>query len=212
MKIHDISMPISSEMILYPGDPEVVVTPVSRISQGDDANVSILCMGSHTGTHVDPPRHFVDDGLAVDRIPLDAVVGRCLVCAIEDADVIGVEQLTKVAIPPDTKRILFKTRNSAFWNDPSFRSDFTYLDEDAARWLVDRGVRLVGIDYLSVDAFCSETHPAHMCLLQAGVVVAEGLDLRGVGVGTYNLVCLPLRIEGGDGGPARAILIEEDDA
>jgi arylformamidase len=206
--IHDITVAISSDMPVYPGDPEVRVMPVSRISEGAGANVSALMLGSHTGTHVDPPYHFIQDGAKLDEIPLDMLVGECWVCDMGQAACIGISELEVARIPAGTERILFKTPNSGFWSEREFRADFTYLDPEAAGHLVEQGIRLVGVDYLSVDKFRSGGHATHLRLLASGVVVVEGLDLRAVPQGMYTLVCLPLKVAGGDGGPARVILIE----
>jgi len=207
--IHDISAVISNDLPVYPGDPGIEIQAVSRISEGAGANVSLLKLGSHTGTHVDPPFHFLDDGPTVDHLPLDVMVGDCYVCSVEAPHAITARDLDSCGIPGGTPRVLFKTRNSQLWGEGGFRSDYVYLDPDAAGWLVDRGIRLVGVDYLSVERFRSGKHATHLRLLEAGVVVVEGLDLRAVMQGTYFLVCLPLRIREGDGGPARAILVEQ---
>ena len=207
MTIHDVSVKISPDMVVWPGDAGVEITPVSRISQGGSANISELRMGSHSGTHVDPPLHFIEGGTTVDQLPLDVLIGECVVCDVRDVPAIDIPVLEACAIPEGTERILFKTRNSAFWKENEFRTDFTYIDPDAARWLIDRGIRLVGIDYLSVEKYKTPGHPTHMALLSAGVVAIEGLDLSEVSGGRYTLICLPLRIEGGDGSPARAVLI-----
>lgn len=209
MRIYDVSVLIHNSMHAYPGDPPVEITPVSRIPEGAGANVSLLSMGSHTGTHVDPPYHFVNDGVTVDELPLDVLVGPCLVCDVGDAPVIGLGELEMAGIPSGVERILFKTRNSHLWAERGFRSDFTWLDPEAAGRLAEWGVRLVGIDYLSIDRFKSGAHATHRRLLEACIVVLEGLDLRGVPGGMYTLVCLPLKIAGGDGAPARAILISD---
>lgn len=214
--IYDLSIPISPDMPVYPGDPSAEVTPASRISQGAGANVSILRFGSHTGTHVDPPFHFIEGGATVDELPLDVLVGECLVHKVE-SPVIRIEDLE--GIPQGTERIIFKTGNSDLWRaagastpirrgKPGFQTDYTYLDPDAAEWLIKLGIRLVGIDYLSIEKLKSGTHPTHTRLLQAGVVIVEGLDCSGVPEGMYTLVCLPLKIKGGDGAPARAILMK----
>jgi len=210
MKIYDITVPISPEMPTYPGDPTVEVKPVSQISEGTGANVSVLSLGSHTGTHIDPPYHFVEWGLTVEQIPLDVLIGDCFVLDLGDVPVIGTSDLETARIPAGTKRLLFKTRNSFLWKDSSFRQDFTYLNVDAANWLVDQGVELVGIDYLSIDQFQSPTHSTHHRLLESGIIVVEGLDLGAVAQGIYTLVCLPLKITGGDGAPARTVLLSKD--
>jgi len=204
--IYDISIPIREGMVVWPGDTPVEITPTSRISEGAGSNVSVLRLSTHAGTHVDPPRHFVEGGGTVDRLPLDALIGECFVCEIADETAIRVEHLEAARIPDGIERILFRTRNSGLWREPEFRTDFTYLEPDAADWLVRRGMRLVGIDYLSVGEF-KHGHPTHVRLLEAGVVVLESLDLSEVAGGTYMLVCLPLRIADGDGSPARAVLV-----
>jgi arylformamidase len=209
MKIYDISVPISPRTPVYPGDPKVEIIPDSRISAGDITNVSTLRFGLHTGTHVDPPYHFLEDGLTVDRLPLDILMGECFVCDLGESPVIRISDLEATGIPDGTVRILFKTRNSDFWSEPGFRTDFTYLDTKAAGWLVERGIRLVGIDYLSIDSFESDTYSTHCKLLESGVTLIEGLDLRVVSGGMYTLICLPLKIAGGDGGPSRAVLVRD---
>ena len=207
MTIYDISVSISNNMPVYPGDQTVDITPLNCISEGADANVSMIKMGSHTGTHVDPPKHFIDSGLTVDKLPLDVLVGECMVCEIPESSVIGIAELEAANIPPGTERILFKTKNSNLWDKPGFQEDYAYLDPKAAEWLVKRGVRLIGIDYLSIEGFHTGSVDTHLRLLEAGIILIEGLDLQAVTVGIYTLVCLPLKIEGGDGAPARAILI-----
>lgn len=208
MKIYDISVAISPDMPVYGGDPAVEIVPASRISEGAGSNTSMLRFGSHTGTHVDPPYHFVESGIKVDELSLNTLVGECVVKYVEEVPVIAVHHLESAGIPEGTERIIFKTRNSEMWKDKEFHTEFTYLSPEGADWLVRRGIKLIGIDYLSVDKFKSSDHATHLKLLGAGVIALEGLDLRGVSEGTYTLVCLPLKIEDGDGGPARAILIE----
>ena len=209
MKIYDVTVPIRTGMTVYPGDPEVAVTPFHRISKGDGANVSVLSMGSHTGTHIDPPYHALEDGETVDALPLDVLMGECLVCEIPGVMSISPSDLEAAGIPHGTERVLFKTRNSELWQKPEFQTDFTYLEPDAADWLVRKGVKLVGVDYLSVEKFKSDGHNTHHRLLESEVVVIEGLDLVDVPAGNYRLVCLPLKIAEGDGAPARAVLISD---
>ncbi len=212
MRIYDVSVIISDEMPIYGDDPAVEIELISAIARGDGANVSLLKLGSHTGTHVDAPFHFVEGGMTIDRVPLDVLVGECYVCEIPPTSsgggAITVSDLESCGLPQGCRRILFKTSNSRLWEDNQFHTDFVYLDPDAATWLVDRGIQLVGVDYLSVDRFKSGTHPTHMRLLGSGAVAIEGLDLREVTRGTYFLVCLPLKIREGDAAPARVILIE----
>jgi arylformamidase len=209
MTIYDISVPIREGTVVWPGDTPVQITPTSKISEGAHSNVSVLRLSTHAGTHIDPPRHFIEGGGTVDRIPLDALIGACFVCEVEDETSIRVEHLEAAGVPNGTQRILFKTRNSELLREPEFRTDFTYIEPEAADWLVRRGMRLVGIDYLSVDKFKCGGHPTHLRLLESGVVVLESLDLSEVAGGTYTLICLPLRIVDGDGSPARAVLVKE---
>ncbi|MDE3088564.1 MAG: cyclase family protein [Chloroflexota bacterium] len=210
MKIHDISIPISSTMPTYPGDPAVTIEPVLQITRGDAANVSRLSFGDHSGTHLDPPVHFIPGGKTVDQIDLTVLYGPARV-----VDMTGVEKaitardLARVKLPKRAVRILFKTRNSGLWDRPGFQKDFVALAWDAAQWLVDHGVILVGIDYLSAELFDASEPKTHRILLGAGIVIVEGLNLTAITPGNYTLACLPLKIKNGDGGPARAILIEE---
>ena len=210
MRIYDVSVPISAATPVYPGDPGVELRQWAAIANGDAANVTLLHFGAHTATHVDAPAHFIEGAPKVDAMPLDALVGAARIVLIaDDVDAITASHLSSQSIEGAT-RVLFKTRNSAFWAETArgFRQDFTYLAPDAARVLASSGVRLVGIDYLSVEKFQSERHETHEILLVNGVVIVEGLDLREVGAGDYELICLPLKIAGGtgDGAPARTIL------
>ena len=205
-KIYDITTPIRNGMLTYPGDPGVNLRRVHIIGAGSSANLSEYCFGSHTGTHVDPPLHFYPEGGGVDTLPLDALIGRAVVISVP-GDEITAGFLEK-ELPEGAERVLFKTKNSGLLNDPVFHKDFAHLAADAATYLVGRGVRLVGIDYLSVEVFHSPDHAVHKTLLGAGVVIVEGLELSGVRPGEYRLTCLPLLVEGGDGAPARAILEE----
>lgn len=205
-KIHDISMGIHDGMLTYPGDPGCRIRRVNKIEEGASANISELCMGSHTGTHVDPPVHFIPDGGKADALPLDAMIGPAVVVQADGVD-IDREFLMGAGIQ-DATRVLFKTRNSGLGLIPPFREDFTHLTPDAAQYLVERGVKLVGIDYLSIERFKSKDHAVHRAFLRGGVVIVEGLDLSGVAPGLYELICLPLKVVGGDGAPARAVLVE----
>ena len=210
MRIIDISVPLSAGTPIYPGDPMIEIEQWAALERGDAANVSRLHFGAHTGTHVDAPSHFIEGAPRVWSLPLDVLVGEALVVEIADSvRAINAGHIDSLDLA-GTARVLFKTRNSAFWANTAegFRTDFTYLEPDGARHLVERGVRLVGIDYLSVEQFKSERFETHTILLSNGVVIVEGLDLREAEAGTYELICLPLRITGGsgDGAPARAIL------
>jgi len=204
MEIFDVSVPIRDGMLHYSGNPPVHVTRVSSIEQGDPANVSELDMGAHSGTHVDAIDHFIEGGAGAEALPLDALIGPAEVVDATRATVaLDLVTLRDLELPPrGTERILFKTRNSQLWSRDEFTRDFVRLDGEAAAYLVERGARLLGIDYLSIgDA------EAHRTLLSAGVVCVEGLDLRGIEPGPYELVCLPLKLVGSDGAPARTVLI-----
>jgi arylformamidase len=210
MKIYDVSVPISAATPTYPGDPGIEIKQWAALARKDAANVSLLHFGAHTATHVDAPAHFIEGASKVDAMPLDALLGPARVIQIpNDVDAITPDHLPAQELK-GAERVLFKTRNSAFWSDTTtgFRHDFTYLAPEAARFLAASGVRLVGIDYLSVEKFQSERHETHEILLSNGIVIIEGLDLREVEAGDYELLCLPLKIAGGagDGAPARVVL------
>jgi len=212
MKVHDLSLTLRPDMVTWPGEPAPRIEPLKRIAQGDSNNVSIITLGDHTGTHVDPPLHFIEGGNTVDKLPLDALVGPCRVIGFDGQGHVSGDWLDGQKIPKGTERLLFKTRNSARWADPTapFTRDFTTLNATAAKWCIDHRVRLVGIDYLSIEPQGPEKagYPVHMTLLRAGVVIIETLDLRAVQPGEYELICAPLKILDGDGAPARVFLIE----
>jgi arylformamidase len=201
----DISLPIREGMIVYEGDPGISVSPALSIDRGDPANVSTLNLGSHTGTHMDAPLHFIPGGSSIDALPLDLLVGPALVAEIDAERVIERSHLERLPLA-DHPRVIFKTRNSALWDRPSFSREYVAMSHDGAKLLIERGVKLVGVDYLSIEGFGAQGHPVHKTLLGAGMVILEGLDLRRVTPGVYELYCLPLRIAGGDGSPCRAIL------
>ncbi|HYE66234.1 MAG TPA: cyclase family protein [Pyrinomonadaceae bacterium] len=210
MRIYDVSVPISAETPTYPGDPGIEISQWAAIDRGDAANVSLLHFGAHTATHVDAPAHFIEGAPKLEALPLDALIGEARVVEIPDGvRAIGASHLPEHELRGAT-RVLFKTSNSAFWSNTEngFRTDFTYLAPDAARALVLMGMRLVGVDYLSVEQFKSERFETHLVLLSNGIVIVEGLDLREVAAGRYELICLPIKIAGGsgDGAPARAVL------
>ena len=212
MKIYDVSVPISGKTPVYEGDPKVEIETANAISKGDAANVSKLCFGAHTATHVDAPNHFIEGTRKVDELPLEVLIGKVRVVEI-DKSVTAIESShVENADLESVERVLFKTRNSEFWNDLEqvFQKDFTYIEPDAAQKLVDFGAKLVGIDYLSVEKFGSEDFQTHITLLKNQVIIIEGLDLREVSAGDYELICLPLKVaEGtGDGAPARTVLRE----
>jgi len=193
-------------MPVYPGDPQPRLTSAMSLSKGHVANVGLFAGSLHTGTHVDAPRHFLADGLSVDALPLEAMVGPALVAAVETSQHITAEDLVVALAGRSPTRLLLKTRNSNHWSDDVFRAEFIALTPEAAVWLVARGVRLVGIDYVSIEPYPAPGFPVHRILLEAGVIIVEGLDARGVPPGDYMLTCLPLRVVGGDAAPARVIL------
>jgi arylformamidase len=206
-RIYDISVPIRSGGIIYPGNPEIDITLQQAVARGAGANVSVIRFGSHTGTHADAARHFFDDGQPVDQIPLHRLIGPALLLGFPDnLRSVGALELRAHDLKGHT-RILLRTRNSALLSQKEFAPDYTYLAPDGAEYLVDKGVELVGIDYLSIEQFHSGHHRTHRTLLAKSVVILEGLDLSVPAAGEYHLICLPLRIEGCDGAPARAVLI-----
>jgi arylformamidase len=207
--IYDITVPISNELPVWPGDPAVEIRDWRTFSKGDGVNVSMLNFGAHTGTHVDAPAHFIEGTAKVESLPLDALIGEVQVVEVP-ADYREIdEEFVRAVCDPAIERVLFKTRNSAFWSESrEFRKDFTFLGLEAAKKLVDQGIKLVGIDYLSIEKFGSAKHETHVALLSHGVVILEGLNLTGISAGKYELICLPLRLRSnkGDGAPARAVL------
>jgi arylformamidase len=199
----DISVPIHEGMPIYDRNPGVRLERVLSLARGDSANVSRLELGLHTGTHVDAPIHILADGAGVETLPLDAFLGPAYVADATAAEegAIDADVLARCAIPADAERVLVKTRNGALWDGRPFTRDFVRLDGSGAEFLIARGVRLVGIDYLSIG-----DHDAHRLLLGGGVVALEGLELRRVAPGWYDLLCLPLDVVGADGAAARAVL------
>lgn len=208
MRTYDISLTISSSLPVWPGDPKVLLERVGKIEEGSNANVSRITMGVHTGTHIDAPFHFLQDGKTVEHMQINMLTGRAYVLYLPDVDVITGSVLETAQIPPRMRRVLFKTRNSDLWSHhvSDFQTDFVGLSADGAEYLVNRGVKLVGVDYLSVAPY-KKSRPTHEILMKAGVVIVEGLDLSAVPQGRYTLFCLPLKLAGSDGAPARAILI-----
>ena len=210
MKIYDISLTINPELPTWPGDPGVRLERTSKMEDGESANVTHMSMGVHTGTHVDAPFHFLGGNTdTVESLALDVLTGPALIVYLPDVAMdISVADLEAADIPKDTNRLLFKTSNSNWWaaGNNTFQEDFLALDVEAAKWLVQRGVKLVGVDYLSVAPY-RDGVPTHRALLGAGIIALEGLDLSAVDPGEYTLYCLPLKIEGSDGAPARAILV-----
>ena len=209
VKVFDISVPIRNGGPVYPGNPSIRIEPHSELSKGKSSNLSTIAIGSHTGTHVDAQHHFVDGGQKVDELPLDTLIGPARLIAFPH-DVMSVTaQLLQQHTLDGVQRLLIHTRNSSFVNDPNFHPDFTFVAPDAAELLVSLGVKLVGVDYYSIEQFRSGHHKTHRTLLQQGVVIVEGLDFSRVPPGDYNLYCLPLLLTGLDGAPARAVLTKD---
>jgi arylformamidase len=201
----DVTVPVRGGMVHWPGNPGVEIERTEDLARGDPATVSRLTLGVHSGTHVDAPVHFIAQGTGIDAVPLSDLIGPVRVLPIEDPRSIGVAVL-RAFDPRPGERLLFKTRNSPrCWTRSDFVSDFVYLSLEGARFLVERKVRTVGIDYLSI-AGMDEGVPTHRALLEAGVCIIEGLDLSRVEPGSYEMVCLPLRLAGADGAPARVVV------
>jgi arylformamidase len=208
MRTYDVTLTITHDMPVWPGDTPPTLVRTGSIEKGDNANTSEVTLSVHTGTHVDAPDHFLGNGKTIEQLSLDSLLGRAYVLHLPDVDQITAAVLERADIPPRTRRLLFKTRNSEYWAKgvKEFQTGFAGLTEDAAQLLVDRNVRLVGIDYLSIAPY-KKSRPTHRLLLEAGVVIVEGLDLSHVSQGRYTITCLPLKLGGSDGAPARVILV-----
>jgi arylformamidase len=204
MKLLDVSVPIGALLPTYPGNTPFSIEGIQRISQGGHANVSTLHLGAHTGTHVDAPWHFFSDGATTETLSLELLVGRARVIEITSRR-IAAEDLAGLDLSDDV-RVLFKTSNSRLWGNPEFHADYVGVTESGAKYLVDHGIKVVGVDYLSVEQFHTPGAPAHHALLGGGTIVIEGLNLRDVEPGVYEMICLPLSLVGSDGAPARVVL------
>lgn len=211
MRIIDISVTLSNSLPVWPGDPRIKLERVRKIEEGANSNVSRLEMQVHSGTHIDAPIHFLPGEIGVESLSLPDLIGPCYVLEIpEDSGQISRDVLDSLLIPRGVNRLLFRTKNSNQWvsGENEFYTEFIGLTEDGARCLVDRGIRVIGIDYLSIAPY-KQSRPTHEVLLKAGVIVIEGLDLHAVNTGYYSLICLPLKLAGSDGAPARVVLIDE---
>jgi len=209
--IYDVSVPIANGMPVWPTDPPLKLTPQAHRSRDGShtVHVTTIEMGSHTGTHIDAPFHFVEGGRKLDEIPVRDLVGPVSVIQVTGVPSITRQHLKSLSWK-NVERVFFKTDNSEHWNDGVFFERFVYLEPDAAEFLVQRNIRLVGIDYLSIDPYKSEKHPTHFVLLGHNVIIIEGLNLSRVPPGRYQMVALPLNLQGADGAPTRVILMEND--
>ncbi|HEV3062918.1 MAG TPA: cyclase family protein [Vicinamibacterales bacterium] len=205
MKLIDVSVPLDAKLPTYPNNTPFTIEATKRIADGGSSNVSSLHLSAHTGTHVDAPRHFFDAGPGTEALPLDMLLGRARVVEVTSRKGITADDLAAFNLSEDV-RVLIKTSNSRLWGFPEFHPDYVGVTESGARHLVDHGVKVVGVDYLSVEQFHTPGAPAHHVLLGAGVIVIEGLNLRDVEPGVYDMYCLPLLIVGCDGAPARVVL------
>jgi arylformamidase len=210
MTIYDISVSISPSLPTWPGHPALQIELFESMDKGAAANVTKMSSTLHLGTHVDAPRHFINEGSTVEKLSLDVLIGPCYVVQLPDGvEAITAEVLDRTEVTSEMKRVLFGTSNSHLWarGESKFQTDYVGITDDGAEWLVKRGVQLVGVDYLSVAPY-EDLIPTHVTLLQAGVVILEGLNLSNIMRGFYDLYCLPLKVVGSDGAPARAILIQ----
>lgn len=202
----DVSVPLRDGMVHWPGDPECHIKRVSRMEDGAVCNLTHISMSAHTGTHMDAPRHFIADGKTMEQMPFEAVIGRCRVYELDCEDQITADDLKKLRLAPG-QRVLFKTRNSTrSWEMNEFDKDFVSIRQDAAQYLVEQQVMTVGVDYLSIGGFNKDGVETHQIMLGAGIWVIEGLNLAEISDGYYELICLPIKLEGADGAPCRVVL------
>lgn len=211
-QIWDITLPLQPGLPVWPGDPPVEMEPVAAVERGDSCNVTAYRFGSHTGTHIDPPRHYFPEGAPLHDLSLRLLIGPCRVADLSHVEGrITAADLEAACLPEKTERLLLKTSNSRLWDDPrhAFHPRFVDLSPEGAEWVIRKGIRLVGIDYLSIEGQEDPGSPVHRSLLGESIVIVEGLDLRHVEAGEYGLICLPLKAMNGDGAPARALLIRD---
>ena len=205
MALIDVSVPLDAQLPTYPHNTPFSLEAIKRIARGDSSNVSTVHMSAHAGTHVDAPRHFFDDRPGTEALALDLLIGRARVIEVASRTGITAEDLEPIDFSDDI-RLLIKTHNSTFWGSAAFHEDYIGVTDSGAKHLVAHGIKVVGVDYLSVEQFKNVGKPAHHVLLGAGTIVIEGLNLRDVEPGVYEMFCLPLRIVGSDGAPARVVL------
>lgn len=210
MKIFDITVALHPNLPVWPGDPHIILERYRKLSKGDNSNDSRLACSVHCGTHIDAPAHFIENGITIEQLPLNMLVGTAIVFEFPNIDMITPDLLETQNLGPQTKRLLLKTKNSDLWKNPDheFNQNYVALSAESASWIVNKGIKLVGIDYLSIQMFKDAEPLTHRILLDAGIIILEGLNLREVDPGEYQLICLPLKLAGSDGAPARAILIE----
>jgi len=204
MKLLDVTVPLDASLPVYPGNTPFTLEPIKRIATGGSSNLSTLHLSAHAGTHVDAPRHFFDDGAGADTLAIELLCGRARVLNVSSRSRIEPGDLSELG--HEDVRVLIKTRNSRLWGAREFQTNYVGLSEGAAQHLIAHGVKVVGIDYLSVEEYKKPGAPAHRALLGGGVIVIEGLNLSDVEPGVYDMYCLPLRVVGGDGAPARVVL------
>ena len=205
MKLIDVSVPLDASLPTYPGNTPFSLEAIKRLARGESSNVSTVHMSAHSGTHVDAPRHFFDGAAGVDLLPLEMLIGRVRLIEIRSRKGIGPDELSDINLSEDV-RVLIKTPNSRLWGSPEFNPDYVGVTEAGAKHLIGQGIKVLGVDYLSVEQFKQPGAPAHHVLLGGGTIVIEGLNLRDVEPGVYEMFCLPLRIVGADGAPARVVL------
>jgi len=205
MKLIDVSVPLDAKLPTYPNNTPFTLEPIKRLATGGSSNVSSLHMSAHCGTHVDAARHFFETGPGVDALPLEMLLGRARVIEVTSRKGVTAEGLAAFNLSEDV-RVLIKTSNSRLWGSPEFHPEYVGVTESGAKYLVEHGVKVVGVDYLSVEPFRTPGAPAHHVLLGAGAIVIEGLNLRDVEPGVYEMFCLPLLVVGSDGAPARVVL------
>ena len=211
MRIHDVSLTISPDLVVWPGDPSIHLERAKKIEEGANANSSIINMSVHSGTHVDAPFHFLPGGKGIEQLDLDVLIGPAIVYDLSDrTNVIDAQTLQNLKIAKGTRRVLFKTRNSRYWADGTkeFHPDFVGVDLDGANYLVEFGIKLIGMDYLSVSPY-KKSRPTHEALLNKEIIIVEGLNLSEINPGPYQLYCFPLKLKGSDGAPARVVLVED---
>ncbi|MBC8062930.1 MAG: cyclase family protein [Clostridiaceae bacterium] len=208
MIYYDVTLTIGEELLVFPGDPKVKIEEPMSISKGDVANVSLISFGSHTGTHIDAPKHFYDKGKTIHEIDMNRLIGPAKVFEIMDKNFIGIEDIKNLNINKGD-RILFKTKNSEYLKEKEFNINFVYLSGEAAKYLADKEILTIGIDYFSVDKFGSAEFPAHFFLLGKDILIIEGLQLSEVKAGEYFMTALPLKLKDGNGSPARVVLMSK---